>query len=117
MNDSRPSPGSVVLPPSRPSAPPPPPEMPEDASTQALSDALRSSFAIVKVLMIGLVIAFLASGVRQVGPQEKAIRLRFGKPVGEGENALLGPGLHWAFPFPIDEIVRIPIGQAQTIQS
>src|SRR5207237_9165320 len=49
--------------------------------------------------------------------QEKAIKLRFGKPVGEGENALLGPGPHWALPAPIDEVVRIPIGQVQSVAS
>jgi membrane protease subunit HflK len=52
-----------------------------------------------------------------VGPQEKAIILRLGKPVGQDEKALLGPGQHWAFPYPIDEVVRIPVGQVQTIRS
>src|SRR5437867_7031567 len=96
---------------------PPPPEVPEDASSEALSEALRSSFAIVKVLMIALVLVFLGSGFFTVGPQEKAIKLRFGKPVGQGENALLGPGPHWALPAPIDEVVRIPIGQVQSVAS
>ncbi len=108
----------AVLPPREPKpAPQPAPEMPEDASSQALSDALRSSFAIIRVLMIGLVAYFLCSGIRSVGPQEKAIRLRFGKPAGAGDQALLGPGLHWAFPYPIDELVRIPIGQVQSVTS
>ena len=42
--------------------------------------------------MVLLVLLFLASGFFTVGPQERAIILRFGKPVGEGEKALLGPG-------------------------
>jgi len=84
----------------------PPPS--EDAGSQALSEALRSSFAIVKIIMFVLVLLFLASGFFTVGPQEKAILLRLGKPVGEGEQALLGPGFHWAFPKPIDEALRIP---------
>src|ERR1044072_3078349 len=53
----------------------------EDAGSAALSEALRSSFAIVKVLMIVLVIAFFASGIFTVNSQQKAIILRFGKPV------------------------------------
>jgi membrane protease subunit HflK len=89
----------------------------EDAGTQALSDALKSSFTIVKVIMIGLVMVFLFSGFFVVGPQEKAIKLRFGVPVGGGEGKLLGPGPHWAFPPPIDEVVRIPVGQMQAISS
>src|SRR5438128_11686920 len=97
--------------------PPPSPEVTEDAGSQALSEALRSSFAIVKVLMAALVVVFFSSGFFTVGPQEKAIILRFGKPVGEGEKALLGSGLHLAFPSPIDEVVRIPIGRVQRVDS
>jgi len=52
-----------------------------------------------------------------VEPQEKALILRLGKPVAEDESALLGPGAHWAFPYPIDQVVRIPIGEVQTVVS
>lgn len=93
------------------------PELAEDARSKALSDALHSSFAIVKVVMAALIVVFLGSGLRVVEPQEKAVILRFGRPVGVGEDALLGPGAHWAFPYPIDEIVRIPIGQIQTVRT
>jgi len=93
------------------------PPSPDDTGSQALSDALRSSFVIVKFAMIILVIAFLCSGFFTVGPQQQAIKLRFGKPVGEGTNALLGPGFHWAFPRPIDEVTNISIGQIQRAQS
>jgi modulator of FtsH protease HflK len=96
---------------------PPAPENPMDAGSQALAEALRSSFAIVKFLMVALVLIFLASGFFQVGPQEKAIILRFGKPVGEGTQALLGPGLHFGFPPPIDEVEKIPITEIQQIRS
>jgi modulator of FtsH protease HflK len=89
----------------------------EDSGVQALSDALRSSFAIVKVIMVGLLVLFLFSGFFVVGPQEKALVLRFGVPVGGGDGQLLGPGPHWAFPPPIDEVVRIPIGQVQSVSS
>lgn len=94
-----------------------PSEAPEEAGSQALAQALRSSFAIVKIIMIGLVAVFLFSGFFTVGPQEKAIILRFGKPVGVPEAELLNPGPHWAFPKPIDEVVRIPVGQVQAVSS
>ena len=97
--------------------PPKPPETFEDAGTRALSDALRSSFAIIKVVMIGLVLVFLGSGFFTVGTQEKAIILRLGKPVGTDESDLLGPGPHWAFPYPIDEVVKIPVAEVQTLRS
>ena len=101
------------------SAPEPPvtPMAQEDASSQALAEALRSSFAIVKFVMVALVVIFLGSGFFQVGTQEKAIILRFGKTVGQGQAALLGPGLHWSFPYPIDEVVKIPITEIQKISS
>ncbi len=92
------------------------PEM-QDAGTQALAEALRSSFFIVKVVMLLMVVAFVCSGFFTVGASEKAVILRFGKPVGEGDKALLGPGWHWSFPYPIDEIVRIPIAAQQNVQT
>lgn len=110
----------IKLTPSRrptPVEPAEPPELPDDSSSQALSDALRSSFAIIRVLMVGLLLVFLGSGFFTVGPQEKAVILRFGRAVGEGEKALLGPGAHWAFPYPIDEVVKIPAGVMQTVRS
>lgn len=95
----------------------PVPETPDDAGSQALADALRSSFAIIRVVMVGLVLVFLGSGFFTVGSQEKAVILRFGKPAGEGAQALLGPGAHWAFPYPIDEVVKIPVNQLQRVTS
>lgn len=89
----------------------------EDAGTQALAEALSSSFKLVKVIMILLVIVFFGSGIREVGSYERAIKLQFGKPVGTGDNALLGSGWHWAWPYPINEIVTIPIGQVQEVTS
>src|SRR5437016_6372201 len=103
QKDGGDGPGTITL--ERPrSAPEPPrePEVSEDAGTQALSEALRSSFVIVKILMAGLVILFICSGVFTVPSQKKAIILRFGKPVGTGEKMLLEPGLHWSWPYPID---------------
>jgi modulator of FtsH protease HflK len=101
----------------QPGAGAPVPETPDDAGSRALADALSSSFAIIRVLMVVLVLLFLFSGFFTVGTQEKAVILRFGKPYGQGEKALLGPGPHWAFPAPIDEVVRIPVGQIQRVSS
>jgi len=90
----------------------------EDTGSRALSEALRSSFTIVKVAMVLMVLAFFGSGFFTVGPSEKAIILRFGRPVGEGQKALLSSGrLYWSFPYPIDEVVRIPITEVQSVES
>jgi membrane protease subunit HflK len=89
----------------------------EDAGSRALAEALGSSFAIVKIVMVLMVAAFFGSGFFTVGPQEKAVILRFGKPIGEGQKALLTAGLHWSLPYPIDEVVRIPISEIQHVTS
>jgi modulator of FtsH protease HflK len=97
---------------------PQPPDRPVDAGSQAIAEALRSSFAIVRVVMIILVVVFFASGFFMVGPAQRAIILRFGKPLGEGENALLAPGkVHWSFPYPIDEVFKVNITGIQQVES
>lgn len=100
-----------------PGGPEPSPETPLDSGAQALSEALRSSFVIVKIVMVVLLIVFLGSGFFTVGPQERGMILRFGKPVGQGESALLMPGLHWSFPYPIDEYIKVSITGIQQVQS
>jgi membrane protease subunit HflK len=88
-----------------------------DAGSQALSEALRSSFGIVKFVTILLVLLFFGSGFFMVGPQEQAMIIRLGRPRGEGEKALLGPGLHYSLPYPIDEYVKVPISSIQKARS
>jgi membrane protease subunit HflK len=89
----------------------------EDVGSRALSEALGSSFFFVKIVMVILIIVFFASGAVIVGPQERAVILRFGKPRGTGQDQLLGSGLHLAFPPPIDEVVKIPMEEIQTVTS
>ncbi len=88
-----------------------------DSGSQALSEALQSSFFVVKIVMVILLAVFLCSGFFTVGPQERAIVLHFGKPVGEGESALLNPGLHFSWPYPIDENVKVSISGIQKVTS
>src|SRR6266581_2084010 len=87
-----------------------------DTGSEALAEALRGSFKIVQVVMVLLVILFLGSGMFTVGPSERAIILHLGKPVGEGNQALLGSGWHWAWPYPIDEVVKVPITEIQQLR-
>jgi len=75
-----------------------------DAAGRSLSDALRISFAILKVIMIVLVIGFIASGFRTVQSGEKGIILRFGRIVKIKDK----PGSVWILPYPMYELIRIP---------
>jgi len=86
-----------------------------DAGGKSLSEALRLSFIILKIVMVILVIIFLASGFRTVEPGERALVLRFGEVQGVDEHRLLEPGLHWVLPYPIDRLVKIPVGQKVTM--
>jgi membrane protease subunit HflK len=86
-----------------------------DAAGSALSEALRISFIVLKIIMAVLVVVFLASGFRTVESDEQALVLRFGKIHGVGENRILGPGLKWVFPYPIDKIVKIPVAKKQNL--
>jgi membrane protease subunit HflK len=84
----------------------------DDARALALSEALQSSFKIVRVFMVILAIAFVFSGITKVDTGEQALQLRFGKFIDR-----LEPGLHFAWPKPIDEIVKIPVVESRDITS
>lgn len=86
-----------------------PPRDELDASGRSLSEALRVSFIILKIIMAVLIVAFVASGFKTVGSDEQALLLRFGRMKPVGEERVLGPGPHWVLPYPIDEIVKIPV--------
>jgi len=90
----------------------------QDVGSQALAEALHSSFTIVKIAMGLLIVLIFAAGFFTVNPGEKAVILRFGKPVGEGKKMLLSSGTwYWSFPYPIDDVVRIPIAEIQKVTS
>jgi membrane protease subunit HflK len=91
------------------------PQAEVDTAIRSLTNALRVSFAILKIIMIVLVMLFFASGIFRVQPNEQALVLRFGRIRGIGQARLLGPGLQWAFPEPIEEIVRIVVKKKQTL--
>ncbi|MBN2269491.1 MAG: hypothetical protein JXN61_02695 [Sedimentisphaerales bacterium] len=82
-----------------------------DPAGRSLSEALRISFFILKIIMIVLVVLFLVSGFQTVASDEQALVLRFGKIRGVGENRILKPRAwpYWVFPYPIEEIVKIPV--------
>ncbi|MEM7577317.1 MAG: SPFH domain-containing protein [Planctomycetota bacterium] len=84
------------------------PTVPVDPAQQALADALRVSFTILKGVMLVLVGLYFVSGFYQVQPQEQAVQLRFGAVVGEGEDRVKEQGWHFNWPFPIGAVVKVP---------
>ena len=92
-----------------------------DAASKSLTDALRLSFAILKVIMVILIVLFLTSGFFQVEPGEEAIVLRLGKireltkPGMDTPQKVLLEGFWWTWPAPISEVVKIPSNKKQTM--
>jgi len=82
----------------------------DDARSRALAEALQSSFKVIRVFMVVLAVAFLCSGITKVDSGQQAIQLRFGKFAD-----VLKPGLHFAWPYPIDEIVQVPVNDSRKV--
>ena len=87
-------------------------EEPLDAANQSLSDALRASFRILKGIMMVLVVLYLFSNVRRVDSHEQALQLRLGRLLPTVHN----PGLVAGLPFPIDEIVPLPVNRSNDLE-
>jgi membrane protease subunit HflK len=104
--DAEPRPGSVTL--RESAAAGDDSETMERANRSALA-ALNTAYALLGVIMVGLVVLFLFSGFQSVGESERAVRLRFGAIVDRN----LGPGVHLAWPAPFGELVTVPFGQQQ----
>ena len=89
----------------------------DDASSQALSEALRSSFLLIKLLGVALLGVLIFSCYFTVNPNEVAVILRFGQPVGDGRAAVRTNGLYFRLPSPIDEVVKIKVGELQSVRA
>jgi len=88
-------------------------EQTEDLANKALVDSLHFSFKILKVVMLLVVIAYLASGTFQVKPGQVAMVTRFGKVLGPDRE--LKQGLHWSWPWPIDQYILVPKGMVRSV--
>lgn len=64
--------------------------------------------AIVALAALGL---WLASGFYRVGPEEQGVVLRFGKL-----DRLTGPGLNYALPWPIEEVLTPQVARVNRIE-
>ena len=80
-----------------------------DPGSEALTEALRISFGVLKIVMVAVIGLFIWSGAYTVGANERAIELRFGKIKGVGPEAIIGTGLHWKWPAPIEEVIKLPL--------
>lgn len=77
-----------------------------DPANRSLADALRITFRLLQIAMIVLVGLFAFSGVQTVNEGESGLRLVFGRLVEDD----VAPGMRFALPAPVGEIVRVPTG-------
>ena len=99
-------------PPDRPSGISPIGQEGLDPGGQALADALKWVFVLLKICIVCVIMLFIASGAYRVKPNERAVELRFGKVQGVGTGAIQEPGLHWIWPY-VEEVIRIPADTAK----
>ncbi len=78
---------------------------------EALLHTLRGLTPIARGLCALLLVFYLFSGIRFVGPQESALVLRLGKL----QPQVHGPGLLFSWPAPIDEVVLLATGGEHTL--
>jgi regulator of protease activity HflC (stomatin/prohibitin superfamily) len=81
-----------------------------DPAQQSLVRALRSSFTVLRFIMIILVVLYLSSGVFQIQPGEQGVIARLGTLVENKDTGgyVFNKGwIWWALPDPFDEKIRI----------
>ena len=93
----------------------PTPDHDDNQGVTALSEALMRSISLLRGLMLLLLVAYLFSGVFILKQHEKAVVLRLGKITGIGDERVLNPGLHWTWPRPFSEVIRIPAGRVWSL--
>ena len=72
----------------------------------ALADSVRIAFRFLALLVLVLGAVWLASGIRQIDPESRAVVLRFGRIDRERDA-----GLVFALPAPLEEVVIVPSPQ------
>jgi len=77
---------------------------------QTFTQILEYFIKYFKLVVLFAFVLIALSGIYRVDSHEVAIVLRFGRLVGDTpEQQMRRPGLHFALPFFIDEVIRVPV--------
>lgn len=96
--------------------PPPVPPRPQTESRFSITDAVSSGSKMIGWLALGLFVLFWCSGITTIGPGEVGLVLRCGRLTGASPSEQVRqPGLLLALPYPIDEVIRVPVKQEREI--
>ena len=86
---------------------------------QAVLQTVHLLLKAFKVAMLILLLLYFLSGAFIVKPDEEAFILRFGKVVGNthSDQIIKSGQWHWAWPRPVDQVIRIPVKQSRTLHT
>ncbi|MBY0310622.1 MAG: hypothetical protein K2W85_00990 [Phycisphaerales bacterium] len=74
-----------------------------DPANKSLTDALRIAYRLLMLAIIVMIVLFAFSGVQQVAETERGVRTTFGRL----DDRVLEPGLHFSWPQPIGDVIKI----------
>ncbi len=81
-----------------------------DRRSDFFRGALGDSARFFQVVLLLIAVAYCFTGIYTVNPEEVALVLRFGKIAGATPaDRVKEPGLHFAFPYPVDRVVKVPV--------
>jgi|GEM_PF-660001 len=96
--------------------PPEVPARPQQTDRFSMSEGVAAGAKMIGWLALGLFILFWCSGITTIGPGEVGLVLRCGRLTGSSPvDQVRQPGLLLALPYPIDEVIRVPVKQEREI--
>lgn len=85
-------------------------------SETKLEKVLQRFIRSFRYILLAALVVLACTGIFRVNSDEVALILRMGRLVGATtEKQILQPGLHFAFPYVIDEVVRVPVGKIKEL--
>ena len=85
------------------------------AGWQSARRGARVVFYALVVTMAGTMVFYLCRSFVVVDKHERAVILRFGAVAAKAGQPVREPGFHLAFPYPIDECVKVPAQRTQKV--
>jgi len=84
---------------------------------RVIMETLDSAFRFSKILIAAAAIAVLFSGIKYVKSDEVALVIRLGRLAGDSPaKQVHGPGLLLAWPYLIDQVIRVPVKRVQELR-
>ncbi|MFC1852012.1 FtsH protease activity modulator HflK [candidate division CSSED10-310 bacterium] len=83
----------------------------EESLQSELESSFKNTRKFLKFIGLGLVFLYLCSGIYSISSNEIGVLQRFGRVLDEDVR----PGIHFALPWPIDKINRVPVKEVKRI--